>query len=90
MPAVSKENPGAMRDVDGEDRAVNDRIRWARTVFQCRDGRQIGKLILHCLDVLDEERYLCTFGTLRRRAFTITEGVDCQIILALRRVCSPI
>lgn len=49
---VRAEIPGAMQVVGVKDGDVDGAISWAREIFQRRERRQLGKLIIDCLDML--------------------------------------
>lgn len=49
---VRAEIPGAMRIVGVKDGDIEGAITWARNVFQRREQRRLGKLIIECLDML--------------------------------------
>ncbi|KAF3397293.1 hypothetical protein DPV78_007835 [Talaromyces pinophilus] len=46
---------GAMQVVGVRDGDLNGALAWARKVFARRQGWQLGKIIMKCLDVLDNE-----------------------------------
>jgi len=45
--------PGAMRVISVEDGDIEGALTWARVAFRQRERWQIGKLILACLDKLE-------------------------------------
>lgn len=49
---VRAEIPGAMQAIGVKDGDVDGAITWARDIFQRRERRRLGKLIIECLDLL--------------------------------------